>query len=335
MPLTLSLLEVILNWRGYYYGSEFNRLAYYQIAAKVHEIAIQASLAVMVLSYIRREIALGKGIPFGIFLGGIHFVQPSYLWSTELWSLVTAKGVEFKKKASLLVLLLVSGIVATTAGPSSATLLVPRQISWPLPPSYFTVNGSFQDIWPDRMEGSMVPDDCKILLSNNETSLCPGGNWWGLWQTFPTESDYNDLDRDSSILQFDNIPDLVWPISKAVTSQLCGSSARNQACSSSPHDILIAGAWNSTVSHPELYDFPRSSTDETHSLNNGYHQPYVAAACVFDLITDKNMGEPLRFPRISETEFEYSNDNAIVSVSQYNKSMINEAPGNKSEYRLE
>ena len=335
VPLGLSLFEVVLNWRGYFYGSEFNRLAYYQIGAKVHEISIQASLAMIVLSSIRREIALGEGIPFGVFLGGIQFVQPSYLWSTELWSSITAKDFHVRRKIVLLALLLLSGILALTAGPSSATLLVPRQIIWSLPPSHFAINGTFQDVWPDRMEQDLVPVECGTLSYDDQTTLCPGGLWLDLSQTFPTESAYDNEDRTSSTEQFDLFPDPVWPLSKIFISQLCGSSARDQVCASAPQDIAIAGAWNDVHNHKALYDFPKSTVDETHSLNTDYFQPYVAAVCVPDMITVENKEEPLRFARISETESEYEQDKVLVSVPEYPKSKAVEAPGNRSEFRLQ
>ena len=52
-PVGVALWEVVLNWNTYYVGGTIQNLAYYQIAAKVHEIAAQASLAAIVFSYIR------------------------------------------------------------------------------------------------------------------------------------------------------------------------------------------------------------------------------------------------------------------------------------------
>ena len=51
-PVSVALWEVVLNWNTYYVGATIRNLAYYQIGAKVHEIAAQA-LAAIVFTYIR------------------------------------------------------------------------------------------------------------------------------------------------------------------------------------------------------------------------------------------------------------------------------------------
>ena len=52
-PVGVALWEVVLNWNTYYVGATIRNLAYYQIGAKVHEIAAQASLAAIVFTNIR------------------------------------------------------------------------------------------------------------------------------------------------------------------------------------------------------------------------------------------------------------------------------------------
>ena len=52
-PVGVALWEVVLNWNTYYVGATIRNLAYYQIGAKVHEIAAQASLAAIVFTYVR------------------------------------------------------------------------------------------------------------------------------------------------------------------------------------------------------------------------------------------------------------------------------------------
>ena len=52
-PVSVALWEIVLNWNTYYVGATIRNLAYYQIGAKTHEIAAQASLAAIVFTYIR------------------------------------------------------------------------------------------------------------------------------------------------------------------------------------------------------------------------------------------------------------------------------------------
>jgi len=122
-PIAVALFEMIINWQGRYVGATFDKQSYYQFVAKVHEIAIQASLASITLSYIRLELAFGDGLPFGAFLGGIQFLQISYLWSAELWCSFLSKKIRLMRIFGLLATVVVCSLIAATSGPSSADLL--------------------------------------------------------------------------------------------------------------------------------------------------------------------------------------------------------------------
>lgn len=156
IPMGVALAEIILNLKGHYVGPQFSRQSVFQFAAKAHELSLLASLATVVLSYVRHEISLGDGIPFGAFLSGLQFSQVSYLWSTELWSALSSspKTFHWKRKLVLLAVIVPCIVVAATAGPSSATLLIPRKAKWPANPTRLSVNGTFQDIWPDKLDGT-------------------------------------------------------------------------------------------------------------------------------------------------------------------------------------
>jgi hypothetical protein len=88
IPLAVALFEININLRGTYVGSNFNQQIYLQFTAKAHEVVMQASLATVLLSYLRYHVTLGDGIPFGALLGGVQFLDISYLWSAELWSAI-------------------------------------------------------------------------------------------------------------------------------------------------------------------------------------------------------------------------------------------------------
>ena len=146
IPLGVALTEIILNSRGHYIGSTFTRQNYFQFAAKAHELSLLASVATIVFSFIRHELSVGKGIPFGAILGGQQFSQISYLWSTELWSALLSGHFHWKRKLGLIAVIVPCTIIAATAGPSSATLLIPRKGIWSLSPTHFSLNGSFEDL---------------------------------------------------------------------------------------------------------------------------------------------------------------------------------------------
>ena len=148
IPVSVSLCEIILNWNTYYVGVSVYNQAVYQLLAKIHEIAIQASLAAVVFSYIRHELTMGKGIPFGALLSGLQISQISYLWSMEFWGTIRSVHVSLRRKFTLLILVLICIILASLSGPSSAVLLVPRFDYWSAGSTDIWLNSSLNDLYP-------------------------------------------------------------------------------------------------------------------------------------------------------------------------------------------
>lgn len=149
-PSGIVFLEVVLNWNTYYVGSTMSKLVYYQIASKAHEMMIQASLGAIVFSYVRHEMVLGNGIPFGALFSGLQLNQVSYLWSMEFWGSVGSMHLPFWRKIATLMLISVCFVLAAVAGPSSAVLLIPRLNYWPAGSTNIWINTTFNEVWPDR-----------------------------------------------------------------------------------------------------------------------------------------------------------------------------------------
>lgn len=119
------------------------------------EILLQASLAAMLYGLIR-HFALGKDpLPLGSLFAPLNVTSLSYLWSLELWGSLTAKCLRGRRKAVLRILVPMIIGLAAVVGPSSAVVMVPRQIHYPrednmvlldpeanLFPSYFNASPS-------------------------------------------------------------------------------------------------------------------------------------------------------------------------------------------------
>lgn len=88
VPIGVALWEIIFNWNTYYVGSIVQNQALYQFGAKLHEMTAQASIAAVVFSFVRYEMSLGQGLPFGAIFSGLQVSQASYLWSMEFWGSV-------------------------------------------------------------------------------------------------------------------------------------------------------------------------------------------------------------------------------------------------------
>lgn len=150
VPFGFALFEIILNWNVYYVGTQPYSTAVYQIVAKAHEVLIQASITTIIFSAIRRDLAHGKGLPFGLLFSGLQVSQLSYLWSVELWGAMKADFQRPLRKLGLFTLVIGGIIVAVASGPSSAILLIPRVQLWPAGNTQIWINATADQIWPAR-----------------------------------------------------------------------------------------------------------------------------------------------------------------------------------------
>lgn len=150
VPVGGALGEITLTWNTYYLGAQVYNLALYQIVAKIHEMMIQASLAAILFSYVRYEMAIGEGIPFGALFSGLQINQISYIWSMEFWGSLRSRHLSGVRKLKLLAIVLLSVVLATVSGPSSAVLLIPRLELWPAGSTHIWINATFDELWPDR-----------------------------------------------------------------------------------------------------------------------------------------------------------------------------------------
>ena len=64
------------------------------------------------------------------------------------------------------------------------------------------------------------------------------------------------------------------------------------------------------------------------------YQLYTLTSCMSDIITASTEEDQIRFPRISETESELSQDRAIVPVPKHTKAEVLQTSGNNSDFRL-
>lgn len=150
LPFSFALFEIIINWNVYYVGTRPYSTAVYQIIAKAHEVLIQASITTILFSVIRRELALGNGLPFGFLFSGLQVSQISYLWSMELWGAMRAESLLLSKKTVLFLTLTGGILLAATCGPASAVLLIPRLQLWPAGRTHIWINATRDQIWPER-----------------------------------------------------------------------------------------------------------------------------------------------------------------------------------------
>ena len=189
LPASVDISIALLNSFGYYIGEELagaqgqddEKLAGLQLAAKLHELTIQASIAAMLLQYIRHEIALGDGLPFGALFAGHLFKDVSFLWSSEFWGTANGTFTNRQRKWKLIILLVVCTLLGLTAGPASANILKPRRGDWPAGGTDFWLDVSSADLWSKNFVGTEVPSSCLADMSDKS---CPHGDWQTLAQGY-------------------------------------------------------------------------------------------------------------------------------------------------------
>ena len=330
-------MEIIVNWNGRFIGANFDKQTYLQFAAKAHEITVQASLGTVLLAFLRYEVTKTMGIPLGAFLGGVQFTQISYLWSAEFWSSVLSKQFRGWNKVNFLLMALLCTILAATSGPSSASLLIPRQNIWSLRSFQLSVNGTSSDIWPDSLDGSEIPDACMVINSESTKSDlgCPSNDFAGdvqdeIQSLFPNavnESDHTPLTVAIGNTEFS--------YEKLVVSSLCFSSSRDQYCATATQEVFIPIMTNPPPLGADIVlgTEPGDFVDMYETIQGGYLQPYSIASCVRDTIQETSNETSLRFPRLSETASELQKDREIISITNLTSIQALGISGNISQYR--
>lgn len=303
VPLGIAVFEIVINWKGHYVGAMFDMQNSLQFVAKAHEVTMQASISAILLSYIRYQITTGEGMPFGAVLGGLQFLQVSYLWSNELWSTIFATNFQLRRKFPFVVLILVGVSLAATAGPSSANLLIARQDIWPQKPKYYAVDATIPDMWPDRVDGENIPEKCSRTRQFNRTAGCPLSAIDVFLSTAQSINQNSETNQDGlTIVNFGDRYALQLLMSH------CPISSKGQICTTVPQQGLVEGLIKGSTR-----DIP-NALEGYRIIKKNYHQPYTAASCVGDTIKIDADQTPLLFARISETPAEIKRGREIVSV---------------------
>ena len=156
------------------------KLGSLQLTAKLHELTMQASLAAVVFGYVRDQLALGEGIPFGAVFAGLHIKEISFFWSREFWGAMRSKYPDLRRRLELMLLLVIGTLLGVSVGPSSAIVLKPRIDDWPAGGTQFFLGATPQQLFPLQVNSSDMFPYC---LGDHGYDECPSGNWRDLGDT--------------------------------------------------------------------------------------------------------------------------------------------------------
>ncbi len=133
LPSIASIVAIALNRNGFFIGFELAGIpghdqidmAALQVAAKLQELLIIASIGSIVYHRLRHDL-LSQGLPFGLLGSGISFTQVIYIWSPEFVAALICRS-----NRTLTIIIIVSTIISSTAGPATAVLIFPTYDSIP------------------------------------------------------------------------------------------------------------------------------------------------------------------------------------------------------------
>ncbi|KAL8965027.1 MAG: hypothetical protein Q9183_004072, partial [Haloplaca sp. 2 TL-2023] len=351
LPFTVALVEIIINCRGYYVGANINGLSYLQFAAKLHEMAMQSSLAVIVFGYVRHVLFSGDALPIGALLSGLQLPQISYLWSMELWGIASSR-IPCHRKIITITLIVVAVLLASAVGPSSAILLIPNLDYWPAGSTHIYMNITAQDLWPTKVEGSILPQHCAQV--SNVSDECPSSEWQAI---------SNYLSLANGIIPAELMGGFaVSPFSVQVTGE---GSLRQLIIQRHIHDNMTAlydqAAAQATTQHSAVADALSATSalwnialqysespffdqrDAVQSIIADNYQPYTLASCGADVIMDETDDRPVAFPIPPGTPLEMLSEANVTDslLAMYaieypgiTRSDILNTPGPKSDYRI-
>ncbi|KAK4215713.1 hypothetical protein QBC37DRAFT_281040 [Rhypophila decipiens] len=183
IPIMASAAVITLNQSHLFLGETFPGIihdtdifiALLQIVAKIHELFILSSLANMVFDRIYDDLNSDDGIPLGFLCSGFTFSSINYFWSPDFWgAAIKAK----KRQCGTMILLVVTGILALTVGPSVAVLIIPRNQNWDAGGSDFFLRSSVDQLFPKVLNAESLDAPLECLGREAvQYGYCPAGGF--------------------------------------------------------------------------------------------------------------------------------------------------------------
>ncbi|KAF2106096.1 hypothetical protein BDV96DRAFT_337951 [Lophiotrema nucula] len=178
VPLGAAMTLIVLNARNYFIGPVFTTSSALQFVAKLHEHAIQISIAEILFTIMRHELVNGF-IPLGMLIAPLQQTQVNYLWSMEFWSTLTSYQAHHGWLRRLIYLALIPVLIALSAlvGPSSAIGMIPRPtVSRTFEKEIWELGNPYDVVFPNKIEAihnvtldSILHEDPQLLNALTES----------------------------------------------------------------------------------------------------------------------------------------------------------------------
>ncbi|PNS15770.1 hypothetical protein CAC42_4222 [Sphaceloma murrayae] len=169
-PLIITIFILLFNGIGFLNGPSIASTATLtlQMAAKLHELCIIGSLALVVTDCVTFCL-VNDGINLGLLSAPFMFPVLDFLWSPELLSIFRAR---VRGKAVLFAFMVLICLLAGVSGPASALLFVPSSLWVNSGGSQFHLGGGQDQLWPQTLSSDHTgPQECSDL-SNSAFLTC-------------------------------------------------------------------------------------------------------------------------------------------------------------------
>jgi hypothetical protein len=201
-----------------------------------------------------------QGLPLGLLSAKFRFVDLSYFWSADFRA--GFRGFPRRStRAKFFLFILVCGLLALFAGPSTALLLTPNYYDyWPAGGSILWLQGTKQNLWPETLNGETTgghycnsPDPAVVSAMFTNMSSC-------VWNGYPYLAQAlkeGHMQPDARLVVNDGVLKREIPSVISYPDTTNTSQVRAWALSSN----MIAGLYSSIVADAwwDAINLPRSS----------------------------------------------------------------------------
>jgi len=214
-----------------------------QLAAKLHEMILVASLSNIVMHVAQAHLIGNHGLPLGLLTNSFMVGSGDFVRRKAFWSSIWTSRSHFWR---FWLLSLLATVIATLSGPSSAIAVIPSLNWFPLDKAfdnavqpYFVFNES-TELWPTRVtEASLnAPNSGNPCTDPDsfDVDACPAG---GFSETY--EWSGNLLFTNSSVGTNISFPDARGDTRRVLRAQSCASSFDGRASAMSLN-TFVSGA---------------------------------------------------------------------------------------------
>ncbi|KAF5609100.1 uncharacterized protein FSUBG_4255 [Fusarium subglutinans] len=199
IPALLTIGLSVVNFVGFFIGGELQgkqnddsfKLGLLQIATKVQELLIVASIGTVIFHCLRSEVMFGPGLPLGFLVSGYSFSSISYLLSPEFlgglkqsWAQPMSARDKFKRRC-FVALIIVGCLLALLAALATAVLMIPRVKDWNIGGGIYWLTGDNDTLWPRSIDANYYAGiDCATDANPFLSPQCPSSGYMPLFHHF-------------------------------------------------------------------------------------------------------------------------------------------------------